>query len=49
MTTVQQIIDALLLIEDKSKEICIYHGGRCCEGVVVSEDHEGVYFEAEGK
>lgn len=52
MTTIQQLIDILLAVEDKSKTVGIYCKGfenHYYEIGEVTEDCEGVYLEPEWK
>lgn len=49
MTTIQQLIDALSQVEDKSQEIGIWCGGRYHAIANVTQDEEGVYIEPEEK
>jgi hypothetical protein len=49
MKTVQQIIDELLMVEDKSQSCGIFCGGRYSDIGEVTSDDEGVYLEPEEK
>ncbi len=43
MKTVQQLIDELSQVEDKSKEVCVYGHSSIFPVLNVDEDCEGVY------
>lgn len=47
MTTIQDLIDILSQVEDKTQSIGIYCGGRYSEIGEVTSDEEGVYLEPE--
>lgn len=47
MTTVQQLIDELMTIEDKSQEAGIWCGGRFMPIKGIGQDDECVYVEPE--
>jgi hypothetical protein len=49
MTTIQQLIDELIQVEDKSQEIGIWCGGRFLSIAGVGQDEECVYLEPEEK
>ena len=49
MTTIQDLLDILNSVEDKTQSIGIFCGGRYSEIGEVTSDGEGYYLEAEEK